>query len=320
MYLWNITPTGLAKLTNYNISQFQTALFDIQHEKSWGNWRIGNKKIPLTHAGVSFSGGQFSNLLLAPNESEIEPIRLGFLLKSKVSLFDSRIFHSQLDKVNQFGVTQDYTGGDFLNKKTSSLRRSPLTKFWFTQYKKFLKNKWIVLIFTFILISLYLNSFIRGGLLTLTCFAVELVVSIFRWMFGWPYHLDSLWMSWLPLWITLFIMLVLSRITDVERMRGNDRDLVIREVERYFATVCKWSFYFIGLALIGWSTLDHIPFLLSPTTSYEGVFIGILTIAMGLVTYLYLFRLFYVTEDEFLEELTFRLFVFIRKFKSRKTD
>lgn len=308
MMAWNVTPNGLSQLPKYDISVFQKALSEIQQEGIWGTWRFGLDAIPLGYNPLNLKYDTFSQLLVGAKDKSDKPLRLGLILEPKITLYPSQVFRSQLTRVNEVTLSNEITGGNFLHKVDNDLKPSPKTKKWFDQHKIFLKNKWIVMVFTFILMSLYLNSFFRGGALTIFAFAASGAISIWKFAMSSTYHLDSLWFDWVPMWVVLSVILLLSRMVDVERLRGSDRGLVLPDMERNFSYVVKSVIPFCGLSFITLGAMDFLPWSLSSYFYYEGVLVGVISLLLGYLSFYYLFRLFYISGDEFVEGLTFRFF------------
>jgi hypothetical protein len=308
MMAWNVTPNGLSQLPKHDISIFQNGLSSIQQKKQWGSWKFGLDSIPLGYTPLDLKYDVFSQLLVGAKEKGAAPLRLGLILEPKISLYSSQIFRSQLTRVNELSPLPKLSGGNFLYKNKSHLKPSPKTKKWLDQHKVFLKNKWIVVVFTFILLSLYLNSFFRGGALTIFAFAASGGVSMIKSIFSSPYHLDSLWLSWMPMWIVLSVILLLGRMVDVERLRGSDRDVVLKDMERNFSYFVKCIIPFCGISFLILGVMDYLPWSLRSYFYHEALLVGILTLLLGYLSFYYLFRLYYISGDEFIEKLTFRLF------------
>ena len=318
MALWDITPNGLGQLGKYDITMFQTALSDIQQQKSWGDWDINGNKIPLIYEALNMSMLDFSKLMVGARDMKKDPISIGLLLKPTLDKLPSQIFRSQLTRVDELSYQRAQTHGNFLYKPTTKVKKSPITKHWFNQYHMFLNNSWIVLVFTFILSSLYLNSFFRGGVLTIISFSVPVFISIFKLVTQSPIHLDSMWFMWLPVWMLLAVILLLSRMVDVERLRGNDRDVVLHEMEINFSSSVFWGILYVGSAFFILGLFDFIPWSLQSYFFREGILIAVATIVVGYITYYYFFRLFYISGDEFMERLTFKIFGWVIKLRYKR--
>ena len=122
------------------------------------------------------------------------------------------------------------------------------------------------------------------------------------------YHADSLWILYVPVLLGLLQILVLTRIIDIERTRGHDRDLCVDEVRKEMAPgiyLCSWVFV-IGLILGG--VCELLSIIPSMGLWKEGLFISLCcALILPLSTHVF-FPLFYLESEETLSRIGFRIY------------
>ncbi|MFZ4405260.1 MAG: hypothetical protein ACOYOK_14255, partial [Pseudobdellovibrionaceae bacterium] len=205
-------------------------------------------------------------------------------------------------------------------KPSDSIIESQSTSFFFRQLKSFETDHIAIFIFCYLLFSLYMNSFFRSAVLMGFMLLPLTVTFAIRWIFGWGYHLDSLWMLYLISWSVIAILIPLSRTTDVLRLRGLDRDKAIDEVRMNQVSLLWLSFLFLPLSLFFVSIFS---FLL-PEAFFglwiEGPFIGVLMACASWISVRYLFPIYYLHGEEYVEAVALRLAKYFYTKKSIKNS
>lgn len=308
------SPSSLQHLGSLDLSGFATSFEKVQSSSVFGFLHSRNKKIPIQFSSELLKLENFEELLLASknNDTPAKPVRL--LTQAKLQSDPSQIIRDNLVTGDHFIVNEEFNNGTF-NSPVHKLSPTPWSQYLLNQFQEFKDLHLVSLIFLFFLFAIYLNSFIRSGMLMIFVIATVGFVYLFREVIPSAYHADSLWLLYIGPFMALFQILVLTRIIDIERSRGHDRDLCIEEAKEEFAPtvyICSWVLI-IAIFIAGLT--EYIPGIPTLGLWKEGVFISAFTAVILLVSSHILFPLFYLNSEEFVDRILFRIYKIVSRNK-----
>lgn len=308
--------SSLSHLGGLDLGGFTKSLEKIQSGETFGYLKTKGGSIPLSFSAQLLGIDNFSELLLADKTGKKlhKPIRVltGSEFESRKTVF----LRDNFVPGSWYRVSPDVNKGTFATLP-KELQPTPWADYLLEQFRDFKDFHLISLIFLFFLFAIYLNSFIRSGLLMIFVLSTAGFVYLLREILPTPYHLDSLWLLYMGPFMALFQILVLTRVIDIERSRGYDRDLCIEETKEEFAPtvyICSWVLI-VAIFISGLS--EYLPGLPTLGLWKEGIFISLFTGVILLVSAHILFPLFYMTSEEFVDRILFRIYKLMR-LRSRK--
>ncbi|MBL6989731.1 MAG: efflux RND transporter permease subunit [Bacteriovoracaceae bacterium] len=301
---WEVTPSGMRFLPYLDVQSFKMAINDISQQASWAVFKSDRFDEVLSYDRVSFNPLNFANILVSSKDPQMPPMKLGVLLKKTIQKVPEHIFRVQLKRMAQFKIPKAITGSNFLYQVKGPAKRAPITKHWFAEYKSFLHNCWIAMLFIMVILSLFFNSFYRGILLVYIGISMSGFIGLYKIATGSIFHLDSIWLSWLPLWLGMSVIILLSRSVDIERLRGNDKREIIQELEGNFFSVIKYNMLFIIISFAMLGVVDRYLLNDGSQLCYEML---LTTFGLALVSLLasgQVFKAYYIFSEEFLNKST----------------
>ena len=325
---WEVTPNGLRALPELDISSFKMAMEDIQQEKRLSFFNLKNKEnkasIPIKLNPLLLNERNFSHLLIGSRNSGQKPSHLGHITKKTVVSVPKVIFHEQINRVDQFYFKDlNKKQSNFLKKpeKDKSFKETSLTKFWRKHHKNFIKDHLTSFIFIFTFLSLYMNSFYRGWIITAICLAQSGLSGGILLLLKDVIPLDTLWLDNLPQWLSIAIILVLTRPMDLERVRGLDIEVALKKLKDFYARAILSALLLFSsgpliLGLLSTSSESVIP--MAKLFTQSSLFIGALTLVLGLISYRFLFFSFYISSEKTIDKISLFLLKNFYKIKNKR--
>ncbi|MDC0253571.1 efflux RND transporter permease subunit [Bacteriovoracales bacterium] len=310
---WEVTPNGLRSLPKLDISSFKLAMEDIQQQKRLSFFNLDDKQssssLPIKLEQLVLDERNFSHLLVGVKSTGEKPRNLGHIAKKTVVSVPKLIFHEQINRVDQFyfkGTSENKS--NFLNKpQDSKFKATSLTQFWRKHHKKFVQDHLTSFIFIFTFLSLYMNSFYRGWIITAVCLAQSGISSGILFLLKDVMPLDTLWLDNLPQWLSVAVILVLTRPMDIERLRGLDIEVALKNLKDFYAraVLAALILFSSGPLILGALSLTSekmMPF--ATIFSQSSIFVGVLTLVLGLISYRFLFFSFYISSEKTIDGIS----------------
>ena len=307
---------SLSHLGSLDLGGFAKSLEKVQAGETFGYLKSDQASVPLNFSAALLNAGNFTELLLADSSGDKnhKPIRV--LTNSDFESRKTTFLRDNFVPGSWYKVNPEINKGTFATFP-EGMQPTPWAEYLLEQFRAFKDFHLISLIFLFFLFAIYLNSFIRSGLLMIFVLSTAGFVYLLRELLPTPYHLDSLWLLYMGPFMALFQILVLTRVIDIERSRGYDRDLCIAEIKEEFAPtvyICSWV---LIVAILVSGISEYLPGLPTLGLWREGIFISVFTGVILLVSAHILFPLFYMTSEEFVDRILFRVYKLMR-IRSRK--
>ena len=303
------TPSGMRYLGQLDLMGFVSAMKGVQKGDSFGFIQESSQPpIPLEFSAGLLSADWIPGLYFANKKASKPSLPIETLTAAHLEQKASRIVRDNMVEGDRVRPSYDRSRGSFLTSLSSSVFPTPWTDYLLKQFREYQSTHWISLIFLFFLFAIYLNSFIRSAQVVLFALSTTGFVLLIRSLIPDAFHADSLWMLELGTFLALFQILVSSRIIDIERSRGFDRDLCIEAVKKEFApTVFLCSGTFVLAILVGGLT-EFFPFVPAMGFWKEGVVLAVLMGAILMYSAHILFSLFYLSSEEYLDRIIFRFY------------
>ena len=320
---WFISPTGLRHLAQLDITSFKMAMEEIQQKKRISFLTIqeglDEKVFPIKLSPLLLDERNFSSLLIGSKNTNVPSKNLGHITKKEMTLLPKSIFHEQITRADQFYFSHGEKINFLKRPLDPSIKPTSLTKKWRSGHKNFLRDHIVSFIFIFTFLSLYMNSFYRGWIITVICLAQSGISSGLLFLQKDILPLDSLWLENLPQWLSLAIILILTRPIDLERLRGNDFEDSLSKIEIFFARAVFGSLILFasGPLIIGLLSLNKGPsfsFLLTESS----LFFAVLTFVFGLISYRFLFFSFYMSSEKTIDKITLFILKIFYKIKNKR--
>lgn len=294
---------GLSKLADTNIAEFQQSLKAAKSEASLGSLSGLTDKIPIHLSADLISSVE--NLTLRDRQNRMMQLKL--LTTSSYQQLDSSVYRNRLQKFNFV----NYGSRNLLSQ--TNLMPSQWTSYILNQFKEYYFGYISVGIYCFLLLAIYINSFVRPFILLGLGIAALGIGPLIMITFHWPFHVDSLAFISLAGWFCIGIILLFSRVCDTERTRGHDRDDVVEDIREQLIPVFHGTAYLFCLGVFltsifsQWVDANYFSFW------SDAWIIALISSGVCYLTFNYLIPLFYLEGEEFLEERAFRILIFVRK-------
>jgi hypothetical protein len=200
------------------------------------------------------------------------------------------------------------------NLKHSFENRTPTlwTDFILKEIQNHYWDSIIVLVFIYLLLAIYLNSFIRSFLLLTFLMLITSFNICLRWIVPLSFSIDSLWMIPASTVMSFAILLILTRIVDVERSRGIDRDHSISDLRSQL------------LMPIACSTVPFaMSFIYKPLMAggqgfwFEGILLGLFQLLNLVLLSRYIYPIFYLESEEFIEKKIYNTYLRWKKLQMK---
>lgn len=303
--VWQFTPGGLRFLPKLDLLGFSPTMRQLEMGANFGFLAENTQAIPLQFSDLGVTDSNLGSLLLASKTPGENARAVRLLASSEIRVEPSTILRNRMivADVLQFKPSLWYS-----NLKREPARESIPTQwtgFVLDQFSRYTRAHGITLVFFMLFLSLYLNSFARAGILVIYALATTSGTGLFYRFLPGALHTDCLWMLPLVPWVGLVAYLVISRVVDVERSRGHDRDLAIEEVRIQFAPAVREAMVFVIASLAALGILDWIPFLPSQGVWREGLFIALLCAVSTWLLFRYIFPVIYLRSEELLEDAAY---------------
>lgn len=297
---WEFTPLGLRRLPSVKLSNFEPAVKQLESSEAFGF--LGERHIPLKFGGLGAEHGDFGNLLLAPKDPNDKPMPIRLLASVDLRMQSSRILRNRMIRSDQVTLPAKYHRNDL--KKTPSKEYLPTqwTQYLLAGITRFNRTHLVAMVFFLLLLSFYLNHFLRAGMLVMYALTMTTLV-LFAYVWIGDFHIDSLWLLYFPPWLGLLGYIVISRVIDVERSRGYDRDLVVKEVRLQFVPSVVMALGFALASLFCLGLLEWIPRPPGLGLWHEAVFLSLLGTVQGWLLFRYLFPVIYLKSEATLDRL-----------------
>lgn len=296
---WWVTPNGLQQIIGRGLIPFQKSLEDFSQNNRVMNLEDG---IPIQ---VSFPQDvaqvDFGHMIISGQDGKA-PVYLKQIAAPSLSRSEKSIYRSQMDRRVLVSSNRDYEFPVDDSKIFSHTARTILIENEFSAYKR---NFWSVVLFSFLILSLYFNSFIRGGLALVYSQVFLTLPGLIAWIFNRPLPVDSIHLSLFVAWFPICALMFLSRSIDIERLRGNEKNDSVVQLTNYFNDTFIWmsvgvTATFCIMPLISRFKSQHsLAQILVDGQDYYGVFI---LVAMALLL-LISFRLFYTSTERHLDRV-----------------
>jgi hypothetical protein len=314
---WNLTPTGLRALAKRDVNSFQRTLQDMMKSRQVLMYEGRKNYISVNYDQSIANTREFGELNIGGKGQVSMPLRIFTI--PKISLMEKSIFRGQLNRQKKVVIPDDVSKGNLFHKLNNPATfGSSKTRFMFNEYEKYLNNHWTVVLFLFVLLSLFLNSFYRGALLSLFSMSVWKLHDLIGVLWGSSFNLDSLWMAAIPIWLCLTIILLLSKVADIERLRGNSQKLVLLDLGSKMSLAMVYGITLFIASLTWWWIACNIITandLFSFSSELLRISVGL--IIVGAFTFFILFRLYYVTSESTLESIRLKLYLWYYRRKSK---
>jgi hypothetical protein len=316
--MWNITSTGLSAIGKRDINRFQTTLQDLMQQRSVLIYQDDLNDIKVNYARSIKNSREFGELNIGGKN--LIPMPLRIFTDPKIKLIEKRIFRGQLNRQYKVNIKNKITKKNlFYKPKDHKLIASSKTRYMFKEYEGYLSSHWTVLLFLFVLLSLFLNSFFRGALLSVFSMSIWKLDEIIGTLIGHSFNIDSLWSSALPLWVCITTLLLLSKVVDVERVRGNDKLKALQDLQCKMSLSTVYGLLLIILSLAWWWIANHlISKNIFMSYSYELLNISITLFFVSVLTYFLLFRLYYIESESIVENIRLKLYLWYYRKKNNK--
>ena len=304
--LFEFSNSGKRFLDGLDLGGFANSLLEVQSDKVIG-YVESQRKIPLIFSAKRILSGDVPELLLSAKDKSENPKTLRALSQVQTTSMKTQILRDNMFSSDRY-VVKNQSKGSFLTTPPSPLVPTAWTGYLLSQFERFKEFHLVSFVFLFFLFAIYLNSFVRSILLLLFSLSITSFLFLINLFFKVPFHADSLWLLYMGVFIALFQILVYTRIIDIERSRGYDRNLSIEEVRTHLAPgvyICSWIFVF---ALVISGLTEKFSFLPSLGFWSEATYVGLLTAIFLPVSTHFLFPLFYLTSEEAINKLAFRVY------------
>ncbi len=266
-----------------------------------------SSRIALRFGGLGIQSGDFGNLLIAPvdrKNKRAKPIRV--LASANVKIAPSRILRNRMVRADQV-MLDSRRLNDNLKKTPPTVSPSQWTQYLLSQISRFNQLHFLAIVFFGLLLSLYLNHFLRAGILIICGLAMSALVLSPYSITRTAYHIDSLWLLHYVPWLGLVGYVVISRIIDVERSRGNDRDLAVQDARIQFAPTVMMALAFAVIALCVLGILERIPRFSGLGLWHEALWLSAVGVIVVLAMGYHLFPVIYLKSEEILDNLAYWL-------------
>ncbi|HAZ12939.1 MAG: hypothetical protein A2X86_09120 [Bdellovibrionales bacterium GWA2_49_15] len=313
---WEVTPQGLSLLPEVDLTSFKFALADFFSEANMSVMRPVDFNINVTLP--TLDAFEFSKLSLTRKEKGALP--LSIITSQNLTAEESYIFRSQLDRRNEKSSRSETESRHSLPLTESSddgTLQAPFSTYLASQFHDFKRNGPFALLFLFIVLALYLNSFYRAGILLSLGMISSAAYPFVKVLAHSSFHLDSLWPMALPMWATLAGVLLVSRSIDTERGRGNDRDEVLREAEMHIYPTIRGAMAFLGLGIFLCGLIDRVFISQGQNFFLECMGLGLAILIMGHVGINHFFRLYYLVAQIFLERQALKVILLYYRFRTK---
>ena len=306
--VYQFSSNGMRFLGDLDIGGFSESLKSLQGLDKVGEIHQNSQTLGITLSPDLFTIEQVPNLLFASTTANILPKPLRVLTDVRLESLDSVIIKDNMKKGHRVQREIGNGGGIFLEQLSEKFTATPWTEYLLGQFQRYRNQHWISLIFLFLVFAIYLNSFVRSGLVLFFALSTAGFIAVVQYILPGVIHADSLWLMNVGGFMALFQILTLARVIDIDRTRGFDRDLCLKEVKEKIAPgvyLCSWSFV---IALFVAGLTEYIPGL--PTLGFwiEAIFNSVLTGLILIFSTHLLFPLFYLNSEEALSEIAFKLY------------
>jgi hypothetical protein len=302
------SPSSLQHLGSLDLGGFASALEKVQLGESFGRLQTESASpVPIVFSGDLLNSQLLGELLLAGKDENTESKPIRVLTTEEITQTFGAIRRDNLVEGDHYYFKEGSHSGTF-RPPPIDLRPTPWSAYLISEFKQFKDLHFVSLVFLFFLFAIYLNSFVRSAMLMIFVLASVGFVYMCRELIPSPFHLDSVWLLYLPAFLALFQILVLTRVIDIERTRGIDRDLSLRFVQQSFAPAVFMCSFVIVLAVLLAGVSEQLLFSLSLGFWKEGLFIAVMTAVILVVSQKVLFPLFYLVSEEFVDRIVFRIY------------
>ncbi len=299
---WWITSNGLHQLKGRNLFNLQKSLEDYSLSTRLLNLTSGDPVVisfPATMEADDFG------LLLVSGEKDIPSIYLKQIARPVIEKREKIIIRSQMDR-RILAVTKDLS--EFPLLKKANLQMTALTLRLEGEFAAYKRNFWTVALFSFIIFSLYFNSFVRGLMALIFSQTFLILPSVLAFLGGFALPVDSLYLSTLVGWFPIVLLLFLSRSVDIERLRGNEKESSVSVVSSHLYS----AFSALGVALIVtlfcWPLISKSGMKLLPQTMVDlGSYYATFTFVSLYLLFSSAFRLFYISTEQHIDRLIIRM-------------
>ncbi|MCB0420994.1 MAG: efflux RND transporter permease subunit [Bdellovibrionales bacterium] len=315
--VYQFSVNGLQFLADLDLLGFQDALKSLQKELVFADVHAENEASQVAFSLEQIGVSDLPSLLVANSSNKNRPHKVRTLMDKSVMDLDTVIVRDNMTRGDRVVLGSEFGGSTFLQNRPEGVEPTPWTGFLIGQFQRYKSYHIVSLIFLFLAFAMYLNSFVRGGLILIFALATAGFELIVHLLLPVAYHADSLWLGNMGSFMGLFQILVLARLIDIERSRGHDRDKCIDEIQASLAQgvyFCSWSFV---LALFVAGLTEFIPGL--PTLGFwrEALVMSITSGLILIFSSKILFPLYYMRSETVFNNWAFSLYkvaskIFIR--------
>ena len=308
---WWITPNGLHQLQGRNLLSFQKSLEDFSRSSRVLSLTSGDPV--LVNFPSSMETDDFGHLLVGGDEGK-DPVYLKQVARPVLETREKEIIRSQMDR-RIIAVSNDVA--EFPAEKNSNLQMTALTVRIEAAYQVYKRNFWTVALFSFILLSLYFNSFVRGLMALVFSQTFLALPFVLAFVFNIPLPIDSLYLSTLVGWFPTVLLLFISRSIDIERLRGNEKDSSVIAVSGHIHGALSSLALVTIIVLAIWPAFSRLGSRLPQSMLDMGTYYAAFTYVAIYLLFASAFRLFYVSTERHLERVIIKV---ARYYYRMKTD
>ena len=127
--------------------------------------------------------------------------------------------------------------------------------------------------------------------------------------------------DYLPQWISVAIILVLTRPMDLERLRGIDIEIALKNLQDFYSRAVLASLLLFSSGPIIFGVLSKMNEGVIPMATLftqSSLFVGILTLILGLISFRFLFFSFYISSEKTMDTIILFLLKSFYKIKNRR--
>lgn len=311
------SPVGLKQLAGLDVVGFQQALRSISGGDAVGFLATGAEDLKVKLSSKLIKTEDLGDVALAAKLQGGDAKNLRLLVDSKIESLPSEIHRNRMQASDWVGLDTVRTRGNLKARPPSELRATQWSSYVLDQIDDFNWQHVSVVAFLYLLLSLYLNSFVRAATLVgLMGFPYAIAAGL-RAIVPGVFHADSLWLFAFVPWLCLVQLLVLARVADVERTRGHDRDPVVDDCRIQLApsVFIATLFFPSALAILGALSLTGV--MAEPGLWREGLGAGVLGAIVTGYTAQRIFPLFYLEAEETVERLVIQSVLKARRLRRR---
>lgn len=306
--VFQFSPSGLSHLAGLDLLGFADSMKSLQGHLSFADIYLNESPASVEFTSSAIVFDDLPNLLLAASEPKERPKSVRALMSMSVSNVEESIFRDNMSRGDRIEFKEEVGGQNFSRDFPEEVQPTPWTSFLLEQFQRYKSYHLVSLIFLFLVLAMYLNSFIRSGLIVVFAIATAGFEMVIHELLPGTFHADSLWLANMGTFMALFQILVLARLIDIERSRGFDRDRCIQNIKATMAPgvyLCSWSFV---LALFVAGATEFIPGLSTLGFWRESIAMSVTSGIILVFSAHILFPLYYLRSETVVNDIAFKFY------------